>query len=126
MLWTDLHSQTNMATSDALSKTYFKIRDVAELLDVPASTLRFWEKEFPTLITPYRNPGGTRYYSPADIENIRKIIYLVKERGLKLDAAKAELTHNRAGVEKRFEVIERLKQMREQVNGLLSALNSRR
>lgn len=115
-----------MAPSDSLSKTYFKIRDVAEMLGVNASTLRFWEKEFPTMITPYRNPGGTRYYSPADIENLRKIIYLVKDRGLKLEAAKAELTHNRAGVEKRFEVIERLKQMREQVNGLLDALNSKK
>ncbi|MDE7154589.1 MAG: MerR family transcriptional regulator [Muribaculaceae bacterium] len=115
-----------MATSDSLSKTYFQISDVAELLDVPATTLRFWEKEFPTLISPYRNSGGRRYYSPTDIENIRKIIYLLKERGLKLDAAKAELTHNRAGVEKRFEVIERLKQMREQVEQLLSALNSKR
>lgn len=115
-----------MTPSDSLSKTYFKIRDVAELLSVNQSTLRFWEKEFPTLINPYRNSGGTRYYSPADIENLRKIIYLLKERGLKLEAAKAELTHNRAGVEKRFEVIERLKQMRDEVNQLLNALNSKR
>ncbi|MDE6265971.1 MAG: MerR family transcriptional regulator [Muribaculaceae bacterium] len=115
-----------MTRSDTLSKTYFKIRDVAELLNVTPSTLRFWEKEFPNLINPYRNEGGTRYYSPSDIENIRKIIYLVKDRGLRLEAAKAELTHNREVVEKRFEVIERLKQMREQVNGLLNALNSKR
>lgn len=115
-----------MATPDSLSKTYFQISDVAELLGVPATTLRFWEREFPTLIKPYRNAGGRRYYSPADIENIRKIIYLLKDRGLKLDAAKAELTHNRAGVEKRFEVIERLKQMRGEVEQLLSALNSKR
>ena len=117
---------TSATSHDSLSKTYFKIRDVAEMLNVNTSTLRFWEKEFPQFLPPYRNACGTRYYSPKDIENLRKIIFLLKVRGLKLEAAKAELARNREGVEKRFEVIERLKQMRNEVTMLLNALNSKR
>ncbi len=52
---------------DNLSKKYYKISEVAELLGLPASTLRFWEKQF-TVIRPKRNNHGTRFYTPADIE----------------------------------------------------------
>ena len=52
---------------DNLNKKYYKISEVAELLGLPASTLRFWEKQF-TVIRPKRNNHGTRFYTPADIE----------------------------------------------------------
>ena len=38
---------------DSIEKSFYKIREVAELLDIPASTLRFWEKKF-TIIKPHR------------------------------------------------------------------------
>ena len=48
-------------------------------------------------------------YTPKDIETIKMIHFLVKEKGLKLDAAQALIRRNRDGVSKQFEVIERLK-----------------
>ena len=52
---------------DKLEKKYYKIREVAEMLGLPPSTLRFWESKF-TIIKPKRNNGGTRFYTPSDVE----------------------------------------------------------
>ena len=50
------------------------------------------------------------------------IYYLVKEKGLKLDAAQAMIRRNREGVSKRFEVVERLKRVRDQLKAFNKAL----
>ncbi|MDE7145724.1 MAG: MerR family transcriptional regulator, partial [Duncaniella sp.] len=63
-------------------KKYYKIREVAEMLGIPASTLRFWEKQF-TIIKPHRNEKVTRFYTPKDVETIRMVHFLVKEKGLR-------------------------------------------
>ncbi len=108
---------------DKLSKKFYKIGDVAEILGIPASTLRFWEKEF-TVIKPKRNTKNIRVYTVKDIETIKMIYYLVKEKGLKLDAAQAMIKRNRDGISKQFEVVDRLKQVREQLIKLDNALAS--
>lgn len=106
---------------DELNKRFYRIGDVADILGIPASTLRFWEKEF-TIIKPVRNAKNTRLYTPKDIETIKMIHYLVKEKGLKLDAAQAMIRCNRNGVSKRFEVIDRLKSIKSQLLHLKKAL----
>ena len=110
---------------DSLDKKFYKISEVAEILGIPASTLRFWEKSF-TVIKPKRNSHGTRFYTPADLEKISMIHYLVKEKGLKLEAAQEQIRSNPRGVERRHQTVARLKQMRTTVKALLDALNSRR
>lgn len=108
---------------DKLSKKYYKIGDVAEILQIPTSTLRFWEKEF-TVIKPKRNAKNVRVYTVKDIETIKMIYYLVKEKGLKLDAAQAMIKRNRDGVSKQFEVVERLKAVREELLKVNAALET--
>ena len=108
---------------DKLNKKFYKIGDVAEILNVPTSTLRFWEKEF-TVIKPKRNAKNIRVYTVKDIETIKMIYYLVKEKGLKLDAAQAMIKRNRDGISKQWEVVDRLKQVREQLFKLDEALTS--
>lgn len=110
---------------DSLDKKYYKISEVATLLNIPASTLRFWEKSF-TVIKPKRNSHGTRFYTPADIDKIAMIHYLVKERGLKLDAAQEQIRSNPQGIERRHQTVARLKQMRATLQGMLDALHSLR
>ena len=110
---------------DSLDKKFYKISEVAEILGIPASTLRFWEKSF-TVIKPKRNSHGTRFYTPADLEKISMNHYLVKEKGLKLEAAQEQIRSNPTGVERRHQTVARLKQMRTTVKALLDALNSRR
>lgn len=104
-----------------LDKKFYKIGDVAQILGLPESTLRYWESQF-TIIKPRRNAKNIRFYTPADIETIRKIYYLVKEKGFKLDAAQAQIRANRDGVDKRFEVVQRLKGVRDQLKELQQAL----
>ena len=66
---------------DQLSKKFYRIGDVAILLDLPQSTLRFWEKEFEQ-ISPRKTGKGTRSYRQEDIDAIRLVYHLVKERGM--------------------------------------------
>ncbi len=110
---------------DDLDKKYYKISEVADIINVPASTLRFWEKKF-KLIKPKRNAGGTRFYTPNDIEKIRMIYFLVKEKGLKLEAAEEQLRNNSTGVTRRYEAVARLRKVRSRLSELLDSLKSMR
>ena len=116
-----LWKHQKMPDMDELNKRFYRIGDVAEILDIPASTLRYWEKEF-TIIKPMRSAKNIRLYTPKDIETIKMIYFLVKEKGLKLDAAQAMIRRNRDGVSKRFEAIERLKTVKQQLLALSAAL----
>ncbi|MBO5249489.1 MAG: MerR family transcriptional regulator [Muribaculaceae bacterium] len=108
-----------------LTKKYYKIKEVAEFLNIPASTLRYWESQF-TIIKPKRNEHGTRFYTPADVEKIRMVYFLVKEKGLKLEAAEEQIRHNHSGVSRKHQAIERLRKIRTQLQGMLDALHELR
>lgn len=110
---------------EIFEKKYYKIKDVAEFIGVPQSTLRFWEKEFPE-INPRRSQKGIRYYTPADIRILKIIYFLIKTRGLKIDAAKKELHANRKNISKKIEIIRNLENVRYDLQGLLSALSKRK
>ena len=71
-------------------KLYYSIGEVAKMFNVNESLLRFWEKEFP-FITPKKAGGNVRQYRKEDIENIRLVYHLVKEKGLTLQGAKQKL-----------------------------------
>ena len=109
-------------TMRELDKKFYKIGDVSEILGIPESTLRYWETQF-SIIKPKRNKKNIRYYTPNDIEIISKIYYLVKEKGLKLDAAQAQIRHNRDGVDKRFDTIEQLKNIKSQLQAFQKSLD---
>lgn len=106
-----------------LTKSYYKIGEVAEILHIPASTLRFWEKEF-TIINPKRNSRNTRFYTPEDVETIKMVYFLVKEKGLKLDAAQQQIKINRHNVDQRAEAVHRLKEVRNTLQKLLDSLDA--
>jgi DNA-binding transcriptional MerR regulator len=57
------------------------ISEVAELLDVPAHVLRFWETRF-TQVKPVKRGGGRRYYRPDDVRLLRGIRGLLYDNGL--------------------------------------------
>ncbi|MCC8144084.1 MAG: MerR family transcriptional regulator, partial [Tannerellaceae bacterium] len=68
---------------DKIQKLYYSISEVAHMFDVNESTLRFWEKEF-DIINPRKNAKGSRFYKQEDIEAVRLIYNIVKERGMTL------------------------------------------
>lgn len=73
-----------------IERMYWSIGEVATLLGVKTSLLRYWEKEFGTL-RPKRTNKGDRLYTKADIEQLQRIQYLVKEKGYTLQGAKGQL-----------------------------------
>lgn len=110
-----------------LSKLYYSIGEVAELLDVNASLLRFWEKEFKFEISK-KNAKGNRLFSVKEIEKINRIYYFVKIEGYTLDGAKKAL-RSKVLPEARVEngsnhdaVILRLEQIKRRLLHLKSAL----
>lgn len=107
-----------------LVKSYYKIREAADIIGVPQSTLRFWEKEFSEL-SPRRSAHNQRSYTKSDMELLQIINFLIKIKGLKIDAAKEQLRHNRRNISKKVEAIEKLKQVREDLGILLQSLNLR-
>ncbi len=110
---------------EELDKKYYKIKDVSELLGVSASTLRYWEQEFPEC-KPRRSATNIRYYKAQDIETLKIIHYLLKIKGLKIDAAKEQLKANRTNVSNRVKIIDSLIETRNQLEDMLRALNKRR
>lgn len=93
------------------------------MFDVNESLLRYWEKEFPS-IQPKKIGGGVRQYRKEDIENIRIIYHLVKERGLTLAGAKKRLKSNRDETVRTSEIIDHLKSIREELMAMKKELDS--
>lgn len=85
--------------------------EVAEMFDVKPSLIRFWEGEF-DIIKPKRNKKGNRMFTPADVENLKLIYHLVKERGMTLDGARKALKQNRGDLARDVLLFERLQSIR--------------
>jgi DNA-binding transcriptional MerR regulator len=98
-------------------KILYSIQEVAEMFDVNASLLRYWEKEFDS-IRPYKSEKGTRQYRKEDIESIRLVYHLVKEKGLTLTGAKQKLKDNKENVVHVEEIVHHLKSVRSELLAL--------
>lgn len=94
-------------------KLYYSMGEVAEMFDVRPSLLRHWESQF-AVLRPKRNKKGNRLFTPQDVENLKLIYHLVKERGMTLDGARKALRSRRAdkGVSRDVELMERLQRIR--------------
>jgi UDP-N-acetylglucosamine 4,6-dehydratase len=77
-----------------------KIQEVSERIGVPVSTLRFWETEFPNLVTPQRTNGGQRRYSDIEIEKLKKIKELLHVKSRTIEEAKVILKRGNSDLEK--------------------------
>ncbi|MDE6272382.1 MAG: MerR family transcriptional regulator [Muribaculaceae bacterium] len=108
------------------TKQFYKIKDVAEFVGVPATTLRYWESQFREYVAPIRNAGKIRYYTPQTIETLRLIKYLLYDRGMKIEAAKDELRHNLKNVSRRMKILTKLNEARDELQLLLKSLEKRR
>ncbi|MBQ7513783.1 MAG: MerR family transcriptional regulator [Prevotella sp.] len=105
-------------------KLYYSIKEVAAMFGLNESTLRYWEQEFPYLKPKTSGPSKIRQYQEKDIEQIRLIHNLVKERGFKLAAAKKIINANRTGAERKAEVMTRLMSVREDLQALRRQLDA--
>mgnify|MGYP000620787895 FL=1 len=78
---------------DAISpdeqKQYQTIGEVAKLFDLNTSHIRFWTKEFNIKVRTTRK--GDRLYTRQQIEELKTIYHLVKEKGFTIPGAKTKL-----------------------------------
>ena len=94
-------------------KLFYSMGEVAEMFDVNTSLIRHWESQF-SILRPKRNKKGNRLFSPEDVENLKMIYHLVKERGMTLEGARKALRKGPAGsgVDRDAELMERLQHIR--------------
>lgn len=102
-------------STDKTPKLYYSIKEVAAMIGVTESTLRFWEKEFPNLRPKTVTSNKVRQYTEKDIAEIRIIYNLIKVRGFKIAAARNYLRDNRDGADKNSEVLTMLMQVRDEL-----------
>ena len=77
-----------------MDKEYFApINTVSRELGIPAYTLRYWEKQFPTIVRPVAGAGGRRYYRPETVARLRAIQDLLYNRGMTITGVK-KLIHS--------------------------------
>lgn len=81
------------------------------MFDVKPSLLRYWEQEF-DILKPHRNKKGNRLYRPQDVDNIKVIYHLLKERKMKIEVARKYIKTSPKEAGRDAEITERLMSIR--------------
>jgi len=97
--------------SDKKQKLFYSIGEVAEMLGEQTSAVRYWEKEF-DFIKPQKNKKGNRMFTYEDVENLKMVHYLLKEKGMTIAGVRKKMTENPDDVRKNHEVIQSLKKIK--------------
>ncbi len=93
-------------------KMFYSMGEVAEMFDVRPSLLRHWEAKF-DILRPHKNKKGNRMFTPEDVDNLKIIYHLVKERGMTLAGAAQYLRQGVSDSMRRdMELLERLQRIR--------------
>lgn len=101
-----------MSELNKKEKLFYSIGEVATMLNEQTSAVRFWEKEF-DILKPKKNKKGNRLFTPKDVENLKLIHYLLRERGMTIAGAKKKLAENPDDLKQNHIVINSLKRIRE-------------
>ena len=86
--------------------------EVTEMFNVNASQIRFYEREF-EILQPKKNKKGNRLFSPEDVENLKIIFHLVKDKGFTLQGAKDYLKSNKSEVKENQKIIDSLERLKQ-------------
>lgn len=102
-------------------KLYYSIKEAAQIVGVPESTLRYWEKQFNEL-QPRKTQGGARQYTKEDLDLLKLISHLLKDKGLTIASAKERLKSTKQQVVDSSVIVERLKHVRDELQAMLDEL----
>ena len=95
-----------------IEKLYYTMGEVTQLFDVNASQIRYYEREF-DILQPKKNKKGNRLFSPEDVENLKIIFSLLKDKGFTLQGAKDYLRSNKGEVKENQKVIDSLERLKQ-------------
>ncbi len=104
-----------------INKLYYTIGEVAEMFDANTSMIRFYEKEF-DILQPKKNNKGNRLFRPEDVENLKIIFQLIKEKGYTLQGAKDFLNKNSNEAIENQKIISSLEKLKSFLNDLKEQL----
>ncbi len=96
------------------NKRYYGIGELAKAFNVNASLIRFWDSEF-DILKPKKNAKGNRMFTLEDVNNLKLIYHLVKERGFTLDGARTHLKEGQKKTLDKFEIINKLESVKAQL-----------
>ena len=100
-----------MNSKNNSQKLFYKIGEVAKEFNVNVSLIRFWEKEF-DILKPKKNKKGNRLFRKKDLENLKIIYHLLKERGFTIEGAKKKLRENKEDTTDNLRIINHLQEIR--------------
>ncbi len=103
------------------NKRYYSIGELSKAFNVNASLIRFWDKEF-DILKPKKNAKGNRMFTPEDVNNLKLIYHLVKERGFTLDGARTHLKEGQKKTLDKFEIIDKLENIKTQLTNIKNQL----
>ena len=102
-------------------KIYYSMGEVAEMFDVNQSLIRYWESKF-DILKPHKNKKGNRMFTPQDVDSLKLIYHLVKEKGMTLAGAQKRLKENKEGLKRDLEVVDRLLAIRSMLHEIRQEL----
>lgn len=95
-----------------VEKLFYSIGEVSGILNVPVSTIRFWENEF-DILKPRKNKKGNRLFMPVDLKNLKIIHHLVKEKGMTLAGTKKLLSEKWQETDYKYEIRQSLSNIKD-------------
>ena len=104
-----------------IEKVLFSIGEVAKLIKIETTVIRYWENHFDAL-KPQKNKKGNRLFTTDDIELVKLINHLVRERGLTIKGAKQKLKENRKETIDNFEIVKRLQFVKQELTEIRNGL----
>ena len=102
-------------------KLYYNIGEVSKAFKVNTSLLRFWEKEFQEL-NPKKKSNGIRKYTNSDIEILKKIYHLLKEKKLTIEGAKVNMSNQKDNLDKYIAIKSKLENIKDELKKIKSKL----
>lgn len=115
-------AQDRLFENPPADRMFYKIRDVAKILDVKPHVLRYWETEFPTL-NPRKNKNGQRVYTKKDVEMAMEIKRLLHVEKYSIAGARRLLRKKKGGKET-VSALDALRSARDELSGLLATLRA--
>ena len=104
--------KVNIPSAEILEKKlYYPIGEVAHWFNVNTSLIRYWEKEFKQ-IQPRKTRKGDRLFRVQDIELLKQIHFLLREKKYSIDGAKSYLKNNKEKADKNIAVLNSLKNLK--------------
>ena len=103
-------------------KIYYSIGEVSKIIGISTSKIRFWEKEFDS-IKPKKNKKGNRIFNKKEINKLKLIHHLLKEKKYTIDGAKKKMRKNPEKTETHQKVIENLKKIKAELIEIRKNLN---